>query len=76
MSFAKKCKRTEISDLVQAVKAYEELATSARTKGSYRPALLALLPHPLINSFHAVLVFGGATLKANQEYLPQFFSGG
>lgn len=66
----------EIRGLVQAVKAYEELAASAGATGNHKKALLALLAHPLINSFQVAQDLLGAILKANQEYLPQFYPGG
>jgi 6-phospho-beta-glucosidase len=60
----------EIRGLVQAVKAYEELAAIAGAEGDHRKAFLALAAHPLTPSIDAAL------LEAHQEYLPQFSPGG
>ncbi len=66
----------EIRGLVQAVKAYEELAARAGAEGDRRAALLALLAHPLTPSFQAAQGLLEALLDAHRQYLPQFFPGG
>lgn len=63
----------EIGGLVQAVKAYEELAAQAGAEGDRRRALQALLAHPLVPSFRAARGLRDALLAAHREYLPQFF---
>lgn len=65
----------EIRGLVQAVKAYEELAAVAGAEGDRRRALQALAVHPLTPSFDAAQGLLDALLAAHQEYLPQFFPG-
>jgi 6-phospho-beta-glucosidase len=65
----------EIRGLVQAVKAYEELAAAAGAEGDRRRALQALAAHPLTPSFDAAQGLLDALLAAHREYLPQFFSG-
>jgi len=59
--------------LVQAVKAYEELAISAARTGDRGTALRALLANPLVRdwSIAAPLLF--ALLDANRAHLPAFF---
>jgi 6-phospho-beta-glucosidase len=66
----------EIRGLVQAVKAYEELAAAAGAEGDRRMALLALLAHPLTPSYRTAQGLLEALLDAHQQHLPQFFSGG
>lgn len=66
----------EIRGLVQAVKAYEELAAVAGAEGNRNQALLALLAHPLTRSFQAAQGLLEAVLKAHDVYLPQFRPGG
>jgi len=65
----------EIRGLVQAVKAYEELAAAAGAEGDYRFALLALVAHPLTPSFKVAQGLLDALLAAHREYLSQFFPG-
>lgn len=66
----------EIRGLVQAVKAYEELAVVAGVEGDRRKVLQALLAHPLVPSFPAAQGLSDALLHAHRAYLPQFFAGG
>jgi 6-phospho-beta-glucosidase len=65
----------EIRGLVQAVKAYEELAVVAGAEGDRKRALQALLAHPLVPSFEAARGLLDALLSAHHDYLPQFFPG-
>jgi 6-phospho-beta-glucosidase len=65
-----------VRGLVQAVKAYEELAVTAAVEGDRRAALQALLAHPLVPSFEAAHGILDALLEAHRPYLPQFFPGG
>jgi 6-phospho-beta-glucosidase len=57
--------------LIQAVKAYEELAIQAATTGDRRTALLALGANPLVGAEVAPPLLG-ALLEANEVYLPRF----
>lgn len=61
-----------IRGLVQAVKAYEELAVKAGAEGDGRAALQALNAHPLVPSFAIARQLWADILEANAEYLPQF----
>lgn len=63
----------EISGLVQAVKAYEEMAAKAGAEGDRRTALQAMLAHPLVPSFQVAKDLLEALLEAHRAYLPQFF---
>lgn len=65
----------EIRGLVQAVKAYEELAAAAGAEGDRRRALQALVAHPLTPSFQTAEGLLEALLAAHRRYLPQFFPG-
>ncbi len=62
----------EIRGLVQAAKAYEELAVTAATTGDQRVALLALVANPLVPDFHAAEGLLEAILERNVGYLPRF----
>jgi len=64
-----------IRGLVQAVKAYEELAVLAAVEGDERAALQALLVHPLVPSFAVAQGLWAAIREANRAYLPQFEGG-
>jgi 6-phospho-beta-glucosidase len=66
----------KIRGLVQAVKAYEELAAVAGAEGDRRIALQALLAHPLTPSFQTAQDLLAALLNAHRQHLPQFFPGG
>ncbi|MBB3110097.1 6-phospho-beta-glucosidase [Paenibacillus phyllosphaerae] len=59
--------------LIQAVKAYEQLAIEAAVTGSRQTALLALANHPLIDSVNAASAMLDEMLDRNKAYLPQFF---
>ncbi len=65
----------QIRGLVQAVKAYEELAAKAGAEGDRRAALQAMLAHPLVPSFQVAKDLLAALLEAHRAYLPQFFPG-
>lgn len=60
--------------LIQAVKAYEELAVEAAVTGSYSVALQALTTHPLVRSAAIARALLDDILEQHQEYLPQFQS--
>ncbi|MEN3010747.1 MAG: 6-phospho-beta-glucosidase, partial [Candidatus Bipolaricaulaceae bacterium] len=62
-----------IRGLIQAVKAYEELAVEAAVTGDERLALQALLVHPLVPSFAVAQGLWKALKEAHRSYLPQFF---
>jgi 6-phospho-beta-glucosidase len=62
----------EIRGLVQAAKAYEELAVAAATTGDQRVALLALLTNPLVPDLRAAEGLLEAILERNVGYLPRF----
>lgn len=62
----------EIRGLVQAVKAYEELAIEAALSGDRRIALLALLANPLVPDHRAAAGLLEAILETNAAYLPRF----
>lgn len=66
----------EVRGLVQAVKAYEELAVVAGAEGDRPRALQALLAHPLVPSFRVARGLLEALLNAHRAYLPQFFPEG
>ncbi|HUQ44542.1 MAG TPA: 6-phospho-beta-glucosidase [Candidatus Limnocylindria bacterium] len=59
--------------LVQAVKAYEELAIAAATSGDRDIALKALLANPLVAHWSIAKPLLGALLEANRAHLPRFF---
>jgi len=61
-----------IRGLVQAVKAYEELAARAGAEGDERAALQALNAHPLVPSFAVAQQLWADIRKANAGALPQF----
>jgi 6-phospho-beta-glucosidase len=63
----------EIRGLVQAVKAYEQLAAKAGAEGDRQAALQAMLAHPLVPSFQVARELLHALLQAHRAYLPQFF---
>ena len=64
----------EMRGLVQAVKAYEELAVAAAMSGDRRTALRALMANPLVGAEVAGPLLD-ALLEANRAYLPRFFPG-
>lgn len=59
--------------LVQAVKAYEELAVAAARSGDRDLALQALLANPLVAHWSIAQPLLGALLEANRAHLPRFF---
>jgi 6-phospho-beta-glucosidase len=61
-----------IRGLVQAVKAYEELAAKAGAEGDERSALQALAIHPLVPSFTVAQQLWADIREANAAELPQF----
>jgi 6-phospho-beta-glucosidase len=63
----------EIRGLVQAVRAYEDLAVAAAIHGDRSLALKALLAHPLVGQFSVAGPMLDALLEANRAYLPRFF---
>jgi 6-phospho-beta-glucosidase len=64
----------EMRGLVQAMKAYEELAIEAARTGDRRVALRALLANPLVARWSMAEPLLDALLEANRQYLPQFFA--
>ena len=62
----------EISELMQAVKKYEQLTVKAGAEGSYADALEALAIHPLVPSRRAAKGLLDRLLDAHREYLPRF----
>ena len=59
--------------LVQAVKAYEELAIEAALSGDRQVALRALIANPLVADYDVAAPLLDALLEANRAYLPRFF---
>jgi 6-phospho-beta-glucosidase len=63
----------EMRGLVQAAKAYEELAVEAAMSGDRRTAHRALIANPLVGAEVAGPLLE-ALLEANRAYLPRFFA--
>jgi 6-phospho-beta-glucosidase len=63
----------EMRGLVQAVKAYEDLAVAAAVHGDRSAARRALLAHPLVGRWSVAGPLVDALLETNREYLPRFF---
>jgi 6-phospho-beta-glucosidase len=63
----------EMRGLVQAMKAYEELAVEAARTGDRGVALKALLANPLVARWSIAEPLLGALLEANRAHLPRFF---
>jgi 6-phospho-beta-glucosidase len=63
----------EMRGLVQAVKAYEELAVAAAKSGDRGLALKALLANPLVARWSIAEPLLDALLEANRAHLPRFF---
>ena len=64
----------EMRGLVQAVKAYEELAVEAAMTGDRRIALRALIANPLVGDWTIAEPLLDALLEANRAHLPRFFA--
>jgi 6-phospho-beta-glucosidase len=62
----------ELRGLVQAVKAYEELAVEAAITGDRTVAVKALLAHPLVGRYELAHDLVAALLDANRPFLPRF----
>jgi len=62
----------ELRGLVQAVKAYEELAVEAAITGDRTLAVKALLAHPLVGRYELARDLVAALLDANRPLLPRF----
>jgi 6-phospho-beta-glucosidase len=63
----------ELRGLVQAAKAYEELAVAAARSGDRRTALRALIANPLVGEWAIAEPLLAALLDANRVHLPRFF---
>ena len=63
----------EMRGLVQAMKAYEELAVAAAKSGDRGLALKALLANPLVARWSIAAPLLDAILDANRAHLPRFF---
>jgi 6-phospho-beta-glucosidase len=63
----------EMRGLVQAMKAYEELAVAAARTGDRGIALKALIANPLVARWSIAAPLLDALLEANRAHLPQFF---
>jgi 6-phospho-beta-glucosidase len=63
----------EMRGLVQAVKAYEELAVAAARSGDRGVALKAMLANPLVARWSIAEPLLDALLEANRAHLPRFF---
>ena len=63
----------EIRGLVQAVKAYEDLAVEAAIRGDRVLVEKALLAHPLVGQHAIARPLTEALLEANRAYLPRFY---
>ncbi|HYK94705.1 MAG TPA: 6-phospho-beta-glucosidase [Candidatus Dormibacteraeota bacterium] len=63
----------EMRGLVQAMKAYEELAVAAAISGDRGIALKALLANPLVARWSIAAPLLDALLDANRAHLPRFF---
>jgi 6-phospho-beta-glucosidase len=66
----------EMRGLVQAMKAYEELAVAAAKSGDRGTALKALLANPLVARWSIAEPLLDALLEANRAHLPRFFPAG
>jgi 6-phospho-beta-glucosidase len=63
----------EMRGLVEAARAYEELAIAAATSGDRRVAMRALLANPLVGRWSMAEPMLDALLEANRQHLPRFF---
>ena len=64
----------EMRGLVEAVKAYEQLAIEAALTGDREIALRALLANPLVADYDVAAPLLEALLEANRAHLPRFFA--
>ena len=64
----------EMRGLVQAVKAYEELAVAAARSGDRQVALRAMLANPLAGDYAVAEPLLRALLDAHRKSLPRFFA--
>jgi 6-phospho-beta-glucosidase len=64
----------EMRGLVQAMKAYEQLAIQAAITGDRTVALRALLANPLVADYDIAAPLLEALLEANRAHLPRFFA--
>lgn len=64
----------EMHGLVEAVRAYDELAIQAAMSGDRRTALRALLANPLVAQWSDAEPLLDALLEANRQHLPRFFA--
>ena len=64
----------EMHGLVEAARAYEQLAIEAAISGDKRVALRALLANPLVRTWSAAEPMLDALLAANRQHLPRFFA--
>ena len=64
----------DMRGLVQAVKAYEQLAVEAARSGDRAVALRALLANPLVARWSIAEPLLDALLEANRRHLPRFFA--
>jgi 6-phospho-beta-glucosidase len=62
----------ELRGLVQAVKAYEELAVEAAITGDRTVAVKALLAHPLVGRYELARDLVAALIEVNRPFLPRF----
>jgi 6-phospho-beta-glucosidase len=63
----------EMRGLVQAMKAYEELAVKAAVTGDRGAAVRALIANPLVGQWQIAEPLLDALLEANRSQLPRFF---
>lgn len=66
----------EMRGLVQAIKAYEQLAVAAARTGDRALALKALMANPLVARWSIARPLLDALLEANRAHLPLFFPAG
>jgi 6-phospho-beta-glucosidase len=63
----------EMRGLVQAAKAYEQLAIEAALTGDREIALRALIANPLVADYDVAVPLLAALLEVNRGHLPRFF---
>ncbi len=64
----------EMRGLVQAVRAYEELAVAAAISGDRRTAIRAMVANPLVRQWPVAEPLLAELLDANRAHLPRFFA--